>query len=547
MRILLALSASVIVSGAIPQTADPGKPVGPVWRQDLHLIATELPRRHPDLFYRMTHATWDSAVKSIDRRLPAMTRNQAIVNLMELVALPHDGHTSLNPNFDPRFDWRYYPVKFEWLEDGLFVRSAAPDQATLVGAKVLRIGKVTAEQALAAAAKTIGHENDWWVRAWAPERLAIPEVLDGLGLVQDMEAVPLEVERGGKRETVVLHPAGKLEPRGHDPRGPVDRSNWVDMSSRAASPLWRRNPDRPYWMEYVADARMLYVCYRGVIDAPPPSNTQFWRAVFALADSVPVDRLVIDLRENTGGNSFYNRQVVRGIVARPALDRPEKLFVLISGKTFSAAMNLTLDLEQWTNATFVGSPTGNATLFFGDHGQFTLPKSELTVNVSSLPWYPSDPRDSRDAKAPAWYTPFASDDYLAGRDPAIAAILDPGVRGVLAERVGPALSRSDSAGLTSEFSRLRDLPINRYRNLESEVNALGYARMRDGKTAEALALFRLNTAFYSRSANSWDSYGEALAAAGRKDEAIAAYRKALSLDSTQKSSREALERLASAH
>jgi hypothetical protein len=319
------------------------------------------------------------------------------------------------------------------------------------------------------------------------------------------------------------------------------------MQSSTASPLWRRNPDRPYWMEYVADSRMLYVSYRGVIDAPPPSNQQFWRAVFGMADSVPVDRLVIDLRENTGGNSFYNRQVIRGIVARPALDRPDKLFVLISGKTFSAAMNLTQDLEQWTNATFLGTPTGNATLFFGDHESMPLPKSGIEVNVSTLPWYPADPKDHREAKAPNWYTPFSSSDYLSGRDPAIAAILDPSPRGVLAERLAAPLSRSDSAGLRTEFTRLRDLPINRYRNFETEVNTLGYARMRDGKVPEALALFRLNASFYARSANTWDSLGEALAATGQRQEAIVAYRKALALDSTQTSSRDALEKLASAH
>jgi Tetratricopeptide repeat len=543
MRTLSAIAATLLLAGAAPRLTQPLAPVGPAWREDLRLIATELPKRHPDLFYRMPRATWDSAVRSLDRRLPAMTRNQALVQLMELVALPHDGHTTLNPMFDPGFEWRYYPVQFEWLEDGLFIRSAAPEQATLAGARVLRIGTVSTEEALAAAARTLPHENDAWVRAWAPSRLAIPELLDGLGLVADMERLPLVIERAGKRETVTLHPAGRLEPHGHSLNGPIDETGWSTMQVSGELPLWRRHPDRPYWVEYVADTRMLYVCYRGVVDVPPPTNQEFWRSVFALADSVPVDRMVLDLRQNTGGNSFYNRQVVRGIIARKAIDRPDRLFVLIGGRTFSAAMNLVLDLEQWTNATFVGTPTGNATLFFGDHEQMVLPRSGITVNVSTLPWYPSDPRDHRDAKTPSWYTPSTSNDYATGRDPALAAILEDSLRPLIADRLLPLLRSADTVALRAELLRLRDLPINRFRNLEAEVNTLGYARLHAGKPAEAILLFKLNTSVYPSSANTWDSLGEALASAGQSKEAIAAYQKALAVNPGMQSSREALARL----
>ena len=543
MRASLLLLSTLLLARGAPADPRETRPVDAAWREDIRLVARELPRMHPNLFYRMSRASWDSAVSSLEQRLPKLTRNQALVGMMQLVALPNDGHTSINPMFDPNFGWRYYPLQFEWLEDGLYIRAAAPAHGGLVGARVLRIGRVSAEEALVAVARTLPHENEWWIRAWAPWRLAIPEILEGLGLVQDMEALPLEVEREGRRETVVVHPAGRLEPKGHDPNGPIDRSGWVDMQRAGETPLWRRQPGRPYWVEYLVESRLLYVCYRGVVSMPDLPNQAFWRGVFALADSLPVDRLVLDLRENGGGNSFYNRQMVRSIIARPALDSPDRLFVLIGGRTFSAAMNLVLDLEQWTNATFVGTPTGNATLFFGDHTQLLLPRSGITVNVSSLPWYPSDPRDQRLFKAPALYTPFTSRDYVTGHDPALAAILDPSLRPTVADRLVSLLPGADSSALQAELLRLRDLPINRFKNLEAEVNTLGYGRLKEGKTAEAIALFRLNTSVYGRSANAWDSLGEALAATGQQNEAIVAYRQALAIDPKLGSSLQALERL----
>jgi hypothetical protein len=104
-------------------------------------------------------------------------------------------------------------------------------------------------------------------------------------------------------------------------------------------------------------------------------------------------------------------------------------------------MNLSRDLEQWTNATFVGQPTGNAVVFFGDHLDLKLPVSGLVVNVSSLPWYPIDARDKRPFIGPRLYTPLTSADYRANIDPAMRAIIARGTEPQLGDKVQQAVSR----------------------------------------------------------------------------------------------------------
>lgn len=489
------------------------------WQEDLRVIARELPARHPNAFYRLTRARWDSAVAATGRRLPRLTRNQATVALMELVALVRDGHTSINPLFDPAVARRYYPLMLYDFEDGLYVRAAAPEYAALVGGKVLRIGKTDAAGYLAAARRVVPHENDGWLRAWGPDWLAFAEVMDGLGLVQDLEALPVEVEKDGKRQTVVVRPVSHPARGGHNPADAFDRSGWLDMRGGAAPPLWQRNPGMPYWVEYQAAERTLYVAYRAVVNLPAPNtNVAFWTRVFALADSLNPERLVLDLRDNSGGNSFYNRRVVRGIVARPALDRPDRLFVITGRRTFSAAMNLTRDLAQWTNATLVGEPTGNASFFFGDHVQVPLPASGITLNVSTLPWPPYDPRDRRDFVAPALYTPPNSADYRAGTDPALRAILALGTATSLADRLGPALHQGDTAAAERLVREAAGAEVNRFRSPEAEVNTLGYTLLNAGQQGPALQLIAINTRVFPHSVNAWDSLGEAMLAAGRRDD-----------------------------
>src|SRR5216683_2297107 len=60
------------------------------WRVDLHLLATELPARHPAPFTKITRAEWDSAVVRLDRRLPKLGHDQILVELFRLVAAVGD-------------------------------------------------------------------------------------------------------------------------------------------------------------------------------------------------------------------------------------------------------------------------------------------------------------------------------------------------------------------------------------------------------------------------------------------------------------------------
>lgn len=82
---------------------------------------------------------------------------------------------------------------------------------------------------------------------------------------------------------------------------------------------------------------------------------------------------------------------------------------------------------------------------------------------------------------------------------------------------------------------------------EHEMNELGlqllYAGKTPGHVADALEVLKLNTALFPQSFNTYDSYGEALAFAGKKQEAIAMYKISIALNPQNKGGREALERL----
>lgn len=550
-RLTLVLLLTALPAMAQESSRPPLTPAeASAWRSDLDTLAAELPRRHPNPFRTISRDEYLAKVRALRAAIPELTRVEVEVRLMEIVALIGDAHTSLNPLFEPGLGFHYYPIGLQLFADGLYVESADSGHRALVGAKVVGIGHISsAEEAIRRAAAVIPHENDQWVKAQAPHFLVMPEILMGLRVIADPAHTPLILERSARRDTVFLAPAGLLSQGSHGP-GPVwtGRTGWFHMndSSTAPLPLWLQHRTDAYWMQYLADTRTLYVAYRAVVSNDNgESNEAFFRRVFATIDTARVDRLVLDLRENGGGNGFYNRYVVRGVLERPTNDTAGKLFVIIGRHTFSAAQNLVNDLERWSSAIFVGEPTGNAPNFFGDHEPIELPHSHLHVMVSTLWWQQQDPRDHWAWVPPQVATEMTAADYRNNVDPAMVAVLSYAGRLTVAQLLTEALADRDSTRLTRALTTFRSNPENRYAPIEQDINRLGYELLQTGRVRDAVRIFRLNVAEFPQSANAYDSFGEALEQAGQRDEAIAAYRRAVQIVPAFPPSQAALARLRS--
>ncbi len=512
------------------------------WREDVRTLATELPRRHKNAFARMTREQWDGAVRRLDGRLPQLKRHEVIVEIMRLAALVRDGHTGLNADFEDRTGFHRLPIRLYDFSDGLFIIAADSAHKDLVGARVVRVGRASAAAALDSAARIISHEGANWVRWRAPGMLAIPEVTAALRLSDDPSRTTFTVEQNGRERSVVVAAAGTAAGGGH---GPATPNEFVDMRSVTPGddPLWLQQPRRAFWFTILPD-KTLYINHRAVqfIDGGV-LNEVFFRRAFAAGDSAGVQRVVIDIRVNGGGNNFLNRFLVKELIRRPNLDRPDRLFVLIGRGVFSAAQNLVNELDFYTAATFVGEPTGNSPNQYGDARQLELPNSKLRVFVSTLYWQGHVAADEREWFTPEVFVEATSADYRAKRDPVLETALKRGSEPPLSQRLAPDAERGDTTAVRRSVEAHRANPENRYVDVEGDVNAAGYQLLNAGRNAAAIVVFHVNTLLFPNSANTFDSLAEGYERAGQRDAAIATYRKALAMDPGMGSSREGLRRL----
>ena len=120
---------------------------------------------------------------------------------------------------------------------------------------------------------------------------------------------------------------------------------------------------------------MIYFAYNACAeDARVGPFAAFAQSTLAFADAHPIDRFVIDLRRNGGGNSELIRPLIDGLAARPAL--AGRVFAIIGMHTFSSAMIDAMELSRRVHARLVGGPTSGKPSGYGEIKTFTLPISE---------------------------------------------------------------------------------------------------------------------------------------------------------------------------
>jgi hypothetical protein len=529
------MAAAVLTSAGRTHAQEQAKLTPEQWKQDLRFLTERLAVQHPNAFRRVRKEDFDAAVQKLDASMPNMTEDEIVVGMMKIIALVQDGHTNILPRgirARPVF-----PVRMYLFEDGLYVKSAPQKHADLVGAKVKRIGDLDAGEALRRASEIVAADNEMGRKDNAPLMLAIPQILVGLKIIGDQSKLRLDLESKGTTSTVELAPEASVQDIILPP------ADWKDASPAPGSrPLYLRDPANAFWFEYDRDRKIVYVQQNQVANKADETVEHFYKGVLDVVAANPVEKLVIDLRNNGGGNNGLNRAVVLGLI-KSKMDERGKLFIITGRATFSAAQNLVSDLENLTNAIFVGEPTGGHPNHYGDARPVELPNSKLVLRISTIYWQDVDPRDNRPWTAPEIAAVPTFSDYVKGIDPAMKAVLEykPGTS--IRDLIRAAGTAKDPAPILAQIERIAREPQSRYLNVESDVNRLGYDLLRRNRSAEAVEVFKLNSRLHPASANVFDSLGDGLAAAGNKDEAIKAYMKALSIDPSYPSSLESLKKL----
>ncbi|MDF2926451.1 MAG: peptidase [Paenibacillaceae bacterium] len=289
---------------------------------------------------------------------------------MRLTALVGDAHTMIYPTDAPNYD-----INIRWLKEGLFLLSSSDEWKDHLGKKLTAVDGKPIQQVTDKLKTVISHENEQWFKTQAADLLRNSQVLYGLSIAEKPGEIVLSLEDANGEISQVRVKGTPVDQR--------DKLQYSFMKSMTGQyPMNYVNNGRYYWHLYMEDQQALYIQYNMCSDSPGQSVEQFIDEIKQTVKNHPIDKVMVDLRNNRGGNSLLIRSLLSAIVLEE-FNQPERLFVFIGKNTFSSGMKNAMEFRKWTKATLVGEPTGGKPRAYGDVQPFQLPHTGLQGQYST--------------------------------------------------------------------------------------------------------------------------------------------------------------------
>ncbi len=198
---------------------------------------------------------------------------------------------------------------------------------------------------------------------------------------------------------------------------------WINFSTFGRPDNYFRDTlyvkDSIYFIQYnVCSSREVVMKYRSMNEEEAkqfPSFTEFRSRILKNLKSDKVNKVLFDLRFNSGGSSEQGTELVDRIAEIPNINKKGKLFVAISWITFSSAVMNSMDFRLNTQAILIGKPTGSKPNHYGEVKTLILPKTKLTLSYSSKHFKYID--EDVDAVFPDIEIDSEFEDYLNAVDP----------------------------------------------------------------------------------------------------------------------------------
>jgi hypothetical protein len=410
------LTAALLIDyKMIPGMAFPEGLTSEQWTEDLRYLADQMAEVHPRLFEMIPQERLEEEVAQLERRIPQLDENSIKWEIFRIAALPNDAHTYFNI-FVHTLDWHMMPLKLWLFPEGLYVLDAGREERDLIGMRIVAIEDTPVEDAYRILRPYLSAESESHWKERCCYLITGAEALRAGGICKD--SGPIEVifeSRDRHRFTRRVKPVHYLPT--------IYWAGMRQVDNDVPYVFWNDRRDA-YWFEYRETSGTLYVQFNQCVgESRTETIDQFVERLGAWVQANEFERCVIDIRKNDGGDSNVSLQIANLAISSDKLDRPGRLFVLTSRKTFSAAVMFVSLMECKTSAVIVGESTGQGPFFSARPRPVTLPNSRIEINVSRYYNRCSLINDGRSSIEPDVVVAYTYQDYLAGRDPMMEAAL----------------------------------------------------------------------------------------------------------------------------
>jgi hypothetical protein len=327
---------------------------------------------------------------------------------MQIIASVGDSHTTLGYRAQ-----KALPLMLYWFKDGIAILNTIPEHKEILFGKITALGGKPIEEVISILSSVMPHENQAQVKKSIPNLLTDTVILFGLKLIPSQESASLTVQMtSGNKISVDMKPISFSS-----------KPEWIMRTAdKSDVPLYQKNSSLYYWYKILPDDKTLYFKYNSCRNMKNQPFSDFVKTIFDAADTEEIEKIIIDLRHNGGGNSGIFAPFLREIEKRPVFQKKGGIYVLIGRRTFSSAILNAIDLKKKTSAIFAGEPTGGKPNHYGEVQMMRLPQTGLPVTYSVKYFQVLD--DDPESLEPDLLIEPAIADYVNNTDPVLESLLE---------------------------------------------------------------------------------------------------------------------------
>lgn len=332
--------------------------------QDLEQIVTTVLPTDPS-FRLIGREELERHINEARQSALANSKDEFLLSLMRLLAIPGNGHTRLIPN-DAIL---VLPLRFATIGTAVRLLDATSGFSEEIGGDLISINGVPAGDIEVAAEKFLAGTRQR-KRVIGPILFAWPSALRHLGVTSGGDAITYRIRsETGQISELLLDPANGVPGSSFYPRNEHGKA---DASWSPTSFLEIKDYGQPG----------LLLVLPSFFD---PGETALSDAVSEAKDLVrsrPDLPLLIDVRGNTGGD-FLRTMPLIDAISEGAQDR--RVGVLVDKFTFSAAIVFVAILKHrlGERLVLIGEEMGDGLTFFAEGGTLDLSSSGAVVRYSS--------------------------------------------------------------------------------------------------------------------------------------------------------------------
>jgi C-terminal processing protease CtpA/Prc len=384
------------------------------WGEDIEHLAKELPKLHPNLFYKITKEDFHKEVEALKKSVPNMNEDEIKVGLYKIISAVGDSHTRLYERSENMF-----PVLTSFFGEDMYVLDIEEQYKEALYCKIVKINNREIKDLIEEFKTVIPYENGAQIKKQIPNIILNPDKLYGLKITDDKDLLMITFEKkDGTQFDIKIKAVSRKE----------KFALAAPKVEKDKLPLYMRNRRMNYWFEYLSDSKIVYIAYNSCRDMEEKPFEDFTKEIFQCIKNKEVDKVVLDMRNNGGGSDGVLNSLRYEIKNRYEINHKDKLFVIVGRNTFSSALINSVQLREETNATFVGEPTSGKPNHFGAVRGFKLPNSKISVTYSTKHINFSDFYETSyegvDSFIPDVIVENSIEDYINNRDAVLEKIIN---------------------------------------------------------------------------------------------------------------------------